>query len=85
MRTRQSGLYDGNLSVHDNEGKPAASLQASHTTVNEGGAITLSVILGHRIDRAVTMPLKVHQSETNRPGGRFPRRSPCPRTSCRAR
>ena len=59
VRTKKSGLYDGNLSVHDNEGKPAASLTASHTTVNEGDAITLTVTLGHRIDRAVTMPLKV--------------------------
>ena len=60
VRTRPGDLFDGNLSVHDNEGKPAASLTASHTTVNEGAAITLTVTLGHRIDRAVTMPLKVN-------------------------
>ena len=59
VRTRQSGLYDGKLSVHDNEDKPAASLTASDKTVNEGDSITLTVTLGHRIDRAVTMPLKV--------------------------
>ena len=60
VRTRKSGLYDGNLSVYDNEGKPAASLTASRTTVNEGSSITLTVTLGHRIDRDVTIPLKVN-------------------------
>ena len=50
MRTRQSGLYDGNLSVHDNESEPVASLEAPEL-VEEGEHFRLTVRFTHRLDQ----------------------------------
>ena len=50
VRTRQSGLYDGNLSVHDNESEPVASLEAPEL-VEEGEDFRLTVRFTHRLDR----------------------------------
>ena len=50
VRTRQSGLYDGNLSVHDNEPEPVASLEAPEL-VEEGEFFRLRVRFSHRLDR----------------------------------
>ena len=50
VRTRQSGLYDGNLSVHDNESEPVVSLEAPEL-VEEGEPFRLTVRFSHRLDR----------------------------------
>ena len=50
VRTRPGRLYDGNLSVHDNEPEPVASLEAPEI-VDEGEDFRLTVRFGHRLDR----------------------------------
>ena len=50
VRTRQSRLYDGNLSVHDNESEPVVSLEAPEL-VEEGEPFRLTVRFSHRLDR----------------------------------
>ena len=49
VQTRPSGLYDGNLSVHDNESKPVISLEAPES-VAEGEDFKLTVRMSHRLE-----------------------------------
>ena len=50
VRTKPGDLWDGNLSVHDNEPEPVASLEAP-AIVDEGEDFRLTVRFGHRLDQ----------------------------------
>ena len=49
VRTKPGGLYDGNLSVHDNESEPVISLEAPES-VAEGEDFQLTVRMSHRLE-----------------------------------
>ena len=63
-RTKPGELYDGNLSVHDNDPKPVISLEAPET-VAEGEDFHLTARMTHRLENDAVIGF-----DFNRPGGR---------------